>query len=1129
MCSLGKRELKQTRKKLVEMRRVGAALILYAVYLSTWTPAIAGDDEKKPQQTFSLLSSQQTNVTFNNELVDEIDHNILIYSNYYGGAGVGIGDFNNDGLPDLYFAGNLVKDELYINQGGFVFEDVSTSAGLVYDGGWSSGVTVADINGDGLDDIYVSRELYDDQPELRRNLCYINNGDLTFTESAEALGISDQARSRHATFLDYDKDGDLDLFVLNHPPNTGNYSPLKGIDFSDVQFSSKLYRNDGSSFSDVTVAAGLLKSGFPNSVSASDLDNDGWTDLYVSNDFDAPDNYYHNNGDGTFSDLILESTKHISFYSMGVDAGDINNDGWLDVMVLDMVAEDNFRLKANMSGMNPDAFWDVVKKDGHHQYMFNTLQLNQGNNVFSDVAQLAGMPSTDWSWSNLLADFDNDGDKDVHITNGLLRDIRNTDSEKEFAKYVGKIITDYIMKHPDDPEVTIWDIMDLEEALKIIPSKPLSNYAFENNGDLTFTKVMPEWGMDQVTFSHGSAIADLNGDGYLDLVVNNMNREAFIYKNNGPMHNQSNYLRVDLQDPSNQTILGSRVIIRCGERKQTYEFTNVRGMYSTSEQVAHFGLGDADIVEEVQVVWPDQTTSTLTDIKTNQMLSISKERGTAQLTATTSPPLVLDITATSGLEYCHQENIFDDYRYQVLLPHKQSQYGPALAVGDVTGDGLDDLFFGGASGQSGELYFQQANGTFKRGSEGFAVKQSFMEDVDASFFDADNDGDLDLYVVSGGNEFPAGSPFYQDRLYLNDGKGALIMADGVLPQDLISGGKVLPHDIDQDGDMDLFVGGRLSPRDYPTPTSSKIYLNEDGYFRDATSEWAPQLENIGMVTDATFADVDLDGVDDLIITGEWMPLTIYKNDGQRLVDMTKEMGLDQTNGWWFSVTSGDFDGDGDQDFIFGNLGLNYKYKASPNEPFEVYYEDFDGNTSKDIVLSYYNFGEKFPVRGRSCSVQQVPALGQKFETYEGFASSNLADIYGMSALRPSLHYEAFMFESVYAENRDGQLSLQPLPNEAQLTSINDAVVEDVDGDGHLDAILGGNLYMAEIETARNDAGVGLILLGDGAGNWKAVPPYESGLYVNKDTRKIRSVQSTAGRMILFANNDDHPNLIKITR
>lgn len=1081
---------------------------------------------------FTLLPAEQTGVDFVNEVVDTKEHNILIYSNYYGGGGVGVGDFNRDGLPDLYFAGNLVGDRLYLNEGDLKFRDVTESAGILNRGGWSSGVAVLDVNNDGWEDIYVTKELYDEQPELRRNELYINNGDGTFTEKAADYGIDSDARTRHALFFDYDKDGWQDLYLLNHPPNAGNYSDYLGIDEDQEIFASRLYRNDGAGkFTDVTQKAGVFKTGYPNSASATDLNNDGWTDLYVANDFAKPDWLFLNNGDGTFTNVIDSVTRHISYFSMGVDAADINNDGWTDVMVLDMQAEDNFRIKSNMSGMDPAAFWKVVSDGGHYQYMFNALHLNQGARPgdskhfdLSDIAQLAGVSNTDWSWSNLIADFDNDGWKDLFITNGLLRDIRNTDADKNFSKYVQKVVQEFIKKNPNAGEVSIWDILDLEEALEIMPSVPLHNYAYKNNGDLTFTKVIDEWGVSQETFSNGSAYADLDQDGDLDLVINNINEPAYIYRNDLDRRPSANFLRVRITDRAgNRSPFGVKVKAVAGGVAQWYEFTNVRGMYSTSEPVAHFGLGQADEVEELTVIWWDGRQTTLKDTPANQVLTIDYRQatGSASASAAAAKATFADVTEQLKIDYRHEENAFDDYAKQVLLPHKMSQFGPALAVGDVNGDGLEDVYVGGAAGKPGRLFVQRANGFRGVRLNAFALDQD-SEDIDATFLDYDNDGDLDLYVVSGGNAFAANDPQYQDRLYENNGSGVMTRDKAALPVFMESGACVRPFDMDGDGDLDLFVGGRHKPWDYPAPTASRILENRDGRYQDVTIDRARDLMSIGMVTDAHWIDYDQDGLTDLMIVGEWMPITIFRQTSSGKFERPKKIpGLEDTEGWWFSLTAGDLDNDGDEDFIVGNLGLNYKYKASPEEPFEVYYNDFDENGSRDIVLSYYNYGKKYPLRGRSCSSQQVPLLKEKFPTYNLFAAADLESVYQPEALEEALDRKASTFASIYLENLgDGRFARTELPNEAQLSSINAAVIQDFDGDGWKDALVAGNLFVSEVETPRNDAGVGLLLRGDGQGGFTAVSPAQSGVFLPYDVKKMQWLHTKkAGPVIVVAPND----------
>ena len=753
---------------------------------------------------FTLVDNSKTGINFSNELVDTKEHSIFLYANYYGGAGVGIGDFDNDGLEDIFFAANLLDDKIYKNLGNFEFEDKTKMSGIINNGSWSTGVTVADVNNDGLLDIYVSCELYDDAPVLRRNKLYINQGSFKFKESASEWGVDVDRRTRHSVFFDYNNDGLLDLYLLNHPPNTVNFSPFFGKDMSLPEYNLQLFENKGNHFVDVTQSAGLNRSGFPNAAVIGDFNKDGWPDIYVANDFDSPDFLYFNNKDNTFTYATETSLRHTSYYSMGVDAADINNDSHLDLMVLDMTAEDNFRLKSNMSGMNPDSFWKVVNDGGHYQYMFNTLQLNNGNDTFSDIAQFTGTAATDWSWSSLVADFDNDGQKDIYITNGLLRDIRNTDADKKIADIVSKKINEYIIQNPNNTEITLWDVVDLKELLDLLPSQKLKNYYYKNHGNLEFSNITDSSGLNQPSFSHGASYVDLDNDGDLDLVVNNVNDKPFIYENNSE-NNGNNFIRLKMVD--DRPTLGTKVKMYYDKEFQYFETTNVRGIYSTSEDVVHFGINKSKAIDSILIEWPDQTLQKIINPKINKTHKVYKEGIiiNSKLNINDDKRFNED---KSILNYTHRENYFNDYEKQVLLPHKLSQLGPAIAKGDINGDGLEDLFVGGASGQEASVYIQNEN-SFKKIDNDIWTKHKALEDIDALFFDSDNDGDLDIYVVSGGNEFMPNSSTYLDRLYINDGNGNFTFRRELLPSNFESGSVVKAFDFDNDGDLDLFVGSRM--------------------------------------------------------------------------------------------------------------------------------------------------------------------------------------------------------------------------------------------------------------------------------------------------------------------------------
>lgn len=1080
---------------------------------------------------FSLLEASFTNVHFANNVIDKGASDIFHEQNYYNGGGVAMGDVNNDGLLDLFLTGNQVADKLYLNLGSMVFKDITKEAGIMDDGNWSTGVTMADVNSDGLLDIYVSRDILGNKNNNKNsNKLYINQGNLKFVEQAERVGLANRSGSVHAVFFDYDNDGDLDAFLVNHPPNPWYFGDRTIRHDLDSAYCSRLYENTDGGFVDISMKTGVLTFGFLLNALATDLNNDGWIDIYTSGDFITPDYMYINQKDGTFKNVIHESVKHTSYSSMGADAADIDNDGLLDIMTVDMVAEDNRRLKSNMSGMDPSKFWNTVNSGGHFQYMFNTLQWNRGmdqsdNLCFSEVAQLAGVATTDWSWGPLFADFDNDGYKDIFVTNGYRIDCRNTDAIHKMTEYSISKFEAYKKNTPQGSgNFEVWSVLDFNEVMELYPSEKLENYMYKNTGGIRFEKVNKEWGFEQGTFSNGAAYGDLDNDGDLDLVVNNINDPVFIYQNNLE-GNDANFLKVELTREDGKTTMGSKIEIEYvndeGVKRQYFELSNARGFQSSSQQIAHFGLGETTVVSELKVNWLDGTVTLLENVQANQYLRIKKTGALRPLKNKESNFLFSEITDQIGIDYLHRESDYDDFSKEILLPHKMSTLGPCFTVGDINNDGLEDIFIGGAAGESGVFFLQQANGKFlKRPFDADKI----LEDTGCLLFDADQDGDLDLYVVSGSNEFKA-SFGYIDRLYLNHGEGSFTRSFVSLPPKGISGSVVKSFDYNDDGLTDLFVGGRQVPGKYPSPASSYILenkgLNEDNLpvFTEVTSEVAPFLEMLGMVTDAVCTDIDADGSTDLLIVGEWMHPMVLLNKKGKFENATINSGLEEYVGWWFSAESADFDNDGDQDFVLGNLGLNYKYKAGKAEPFDVHYKDFDQNGTGDIVLSYYNFGEKYPLRGRSCSSNQIASLKGKFPDYTSFSIANLGEVYGVQALSSALHYSATEFASVYLENLgNGKFSVAHLPLEAQVSAVQDMIVKDFNGDGNADVILAGGLYDAEVETARNDAGVGLLLFGDGKGKFESVTPSKSGIYMYSNVKGLIDLKWKEQELLISISN-----------
>ena len=1047
----------------------------------------------------------------------------------YLGGGVAVGDFNNDGLEDLFFSGNMVPNKLYLNQGDFQFKDISESAGIQGDNRWYSGVSLIDINKDGFLDIYIA---VGGENEPNNNVLYINNQNNTFSEKAEAYGIDDDGYSMHSTFFDYDKDGDLDLYVANYPP-TSFTAPVDYykymIDNHEDRDSDHLYRNDGELFVDVTKESGISNFGLSLGVVASDFNNDGNPDLYISNDFNAPDFMYINNGDGTFTNEILNSLQQTSFFGMGVDAADFNNDGWVDIFQLDMNAADNFRSKANMSSMNPEVFYQSVALGLHHQYMQNSLQLNQGNlndssPAFSNIARWSGVSSTDWSWGGLFADFDNDGWKDLYVTNGIRRDVNNKDFYNEHRAFFNKMENDPNYKNKEEE-------VKLLSFLEKMPSEKLSNYLFQNQQENGFKNKNIEWGLDEKTFSNGVVYSDLDNDGDLDLVVNNLEDFASIYRNNT---SNSNYIGFTLEGKDQQIPIGTRIHLKASGKYQMQELNLSRGYLSSVSPRVHFGLGAAPEIEEVIVEWPDGNRTKLEDLTVNSYNAVAyKEDSSNTLNEKNEFSEVKRFeTVVQKDAFVHRENPYDDFKDEVLLPHKNSTLGPALAVGDLNNDSREDYIVGGAIAQAAEIYIQKVNGSFQKVNVPIFEKDKFYEDLGIQIFDADNDGDLDIYIASGGNEFNEGSQGYEDRFYENKGNLVFERNISAIPDTRISGLEVSVNDFDQDGDLDLFVGGRLSPKKYPYPSSSRILENRSAsgsiQFVDVTEEKNPALTNIGLVTTSKWVDLDGDSWEDLVVAGEWLSIRFFKNnEGKTFKEVTEEVYLPEQRGWWYDIEKGDFDNDGDLDLIVGNLGLNYKYQASTEKPFRVYLNDFDKNTTYDIVLSYKSDDTEYPIRGRQCSSEQMPAIKEKFKNYNSFASASLEEIYSDQMLEESLKYEITSFASVYLQNNNGKFIAKPLPYQAQFSNINALVVEDIDRDGYLDVVLGGNLYNAEVETPRNDASYGLWLKGDGANGFRALAPRETGLVVRGDIRNMKPIKVGGQTHLLVAKNNQDLQQIRI--
>ncbi|HEU5164598.1 MAG TPA: VCBS repeat-containing protein [Chitinophagaceae bacterium] len=1098
---------------------------------------------KNKSSLFQPVSSSHSNIHFINKIEENDSLNPIDVTNIYNGGGVGVGDFNNDGLQDLYFTGNLVPNKLYLNKGKFKFEDVTKEAGVDGSGRWCRGVAIVDINNDGLLDMYVSASMSKDVNK-RKNLLYVNqgadkNGIPKFREIAAEYGLADTTHSTMAAFFDYDNDGDLDMYLVVNQilekDIPSNFRPK--ITDGSYPSTGRLYRNDWNDsikhpiFTNVSKQAGITIEGYGHGVSIADFNKDGWKDIFVTNDFNSNDLLYINNHDGTFTDKASVYFKHTSANGMGQDVIDINNDGFADVVELDMNPEDNYRKKTMMGSGSYQTYQNSDYYGYQYQYVRNSIQLNQGprisqsdsigDPIFSDIGFLSGIAETDWSWTPIVTDFDNDGFRDIIVTNGFPKDI----TDHDFMAF----------------RRTSFSLASKEYMLAQIPEVKLHNYAFHNNNNLTFQNVTDKWGLEIPSFSNGAAYADLDNDGDMDCVINNINDESFVYENttNSKDKIAANFLQIKFKgNDKNLNGLGASAEIYYRNQIQVYENSPYRGYLSSVDAKAFFGLGNVAVIDSVIIKWPGNKKQVLKDVKTNQLLAVDIQNANLDYDWTNTflvkNSLFTDFTNMSGINYQHQETDIIDFDKERLIPHKLSQYGPGLAAGDIDGNGLDDICIGGPADFPGKFLLQQTNGKFIMKDMPSANNKPYRkaETMGMLLFDADNDGDPDLYCANGSNEFPANTENYQDWFFINDGKGNFTNDSSALPINYTSKSCIRATDFDNDGDLDLFIGGRCLPGKYPLPVSSFIYRNDSKNgqikFTDVTSDVVKDLQNIGMVCDALWTDFDNDGWTDLLVVGEWMPVTFFKNNHGKFENTSAQSGINTQTGWWNSIISGDFDNDGDIDYIAGNLGENSFFRASDQYPVNVYAKDFDKNGSLDAIVTVFlkdKNGEKkeYTALNRDDIVSQLPPLKKKFLTYKDFANADIHQLFTAEEMNGALILHANNFKSSYIKNNgNGKFELYALPPMAQIGPLNGMIAEDFNGDGNLDVAITGNDYGNEVSDGRYDALNGIVLLGDGAGNFTAQTILQSGFYVPGDAKALVKLRGANNNYFLAASQNRGP-------